>query len=137
MYIVFKKPIPEVLALALQAATPEERAKLLKEHDCEALREVLRYGLDPSVEFGVAKIPSYKISQLPAGHHPSNLWIEARRLYVFLKTSTVPMKRQLAILTQILETMSPEESQMYEDILTRQFAVKYADLAAISASLMH
>jgi hypothetical protein len=131
MYIVYKKPIPEVLALANQAATPEERSTVLKQHGCPALQEVLRSGLDPKAEFGITKIPSYKLSQMPEGHHPSNLWIEARRLYVFAKASTVPIKRQLAILTQILETMSPEESQIYEDIITRQFATKYPNLAAL------
>ena len=118
MYIVHKKTIADILDEASVMPEPD-RAAFLKKYDCEALRQILHFGLDSSIGFGL-EVPPYKASTMPEGTHPVNLYNEYRRIHIFEKGSNVPMKRQKAILGQILESLHPKEAQLLERIIRRE-----------------
>ena len=128
MYNVYRKLIPQVLAEASALTNPDDVVRYLRANNTLTLRALLTYILDTRFRFDVA-VPSYKVSQLPEGHHISTLFVEGRRLYVFTAGNKTPMRRKTEILRQILEIMDPKESQLIEDIITRTAASKYPSLS--------
>ena len=127
MYSVYRKLIPAVLEEASAASTLIEKVNILKANDTPAMREIIRYAYDRRFQFDVA-IPSYRMSQLPEGHHVATLFVEGRRLYLFGKNSKAPLRRKNEILRQILEIMDPRESQLVEDIIKKDMS-KYPGLS--------
>lgn len=113
--------IPEILKQTSTAETQEARIAVLRKFNSTPLKHLLRYAYDPMVAFD-AKVPSYKMSNMPEGHHISSLYQEHKRLYLFLRGAACPIRRKNQILLQILELMDPVESQFLEDMFHKDMS---------------
>jgi hypothetical protein len=113
--------IGQVFAQLEKYTTPAEKVAWLRHNDRGVLRYLLRLGLEPSVEWVLPKgLPPYKPLQLRRGKRvldilpgaaPTELFLEARRLYLFVKGGADSMDRlkREKVFQQMLEDMHPVE----------------------------
>jgi hypothetical protein len=119
--------IGEVFAV-LKDCAPADRVMWLHRNDSLALRYLLRLGLEESVEWLIPKgLPPYtpfavrrggRAVKLRAGMAATELKIEARRLYIFIKGDTAGMTqlRREKVFQQIIEDMDSVEVDVLASI---------------------
>lgn len=78
--------IPEILQL-VSDAKPADRVALLQKHNSGTLRDLLALNFNTNLEFDLpAGDPPYQTNRdIPVGLSDSNLYNEARRLYICIK----------------------------------------------------
>ena len=107
------------------------KAKLefLKKHkDNVMLRSVLQGTFDPSIKWHFGKeVPSYVPDDAPLGLNPSSLLSEIPKCTVFAvghpKSKGVTPKRMKELLLQVLESMHPAESMIFEQMIKKKLKV--------------
>lgn len=106
-----------VLERAGEAATKEEKIKILRDNNSFALRTVLQGGMDSSVEFILPEgRPPFSLEESKKwGFTPSAIQRAAKKLKFFVKNgpgqSMASFKRERMFIT-LLETMHPEEAEL-------------------------
>ena len=107
--------ITEILRKVSNAKTKAEKVKLLREHNSNALRQVLIWNFDESV---ISMIPEgevpYTPNDAPTGTDHTRLESEYRGLYRFFKggdNKIKPLKRETMFI-QLLEGLSAEEAEL-------------------------
>ena len=100
----------------------------LKEHsDNDMFKAVLQGTFDPNIKWKIKDVPSYTPDAAPLGLNPSNLTMEMQKCTVLAvghpKSEGVPEKRLTEILIQILESMHPAESMIFEQMLKKKLKV--------------
>ena len=109
--------IPEVLK-SLKGKSQEEKIKILRSNDSRALRSLLFIAFSKKVEVNLPneRPEEIKSEEIP----PSNLYLESRKLRIFLKGTGYDhlkeIKRQ-TIFINILESISVDESELLLQIL--------------------
>ena len=107
------------------------KAKLefLKEHkDHPMFQAVLQGTFDPNIKWHFGKdFPSYVPDVAPLGLNPSSLLSEIPKCGVFavghLKSKNVTPKRMTELLLQVLESMHPAESMIFEQMMKKKLKV--------------
>jgi len=123
------KSFSEIFA-ELKGKTEQEQVQILRNNNSPALKALLFYGLRSKTDFYTNVVPPYKKDFPPEGYSFSSLFTEHRRLYVFLndqlehqktgKVTSLPRKHNLLI--GLLESISPDESQILESIIKGTFS---------------
>lgn len=108
-----KLGIAEILKLVDSAPTREEKIDILKINDSAVLRTILKYALDPKIEW---ELPKGKVPYSPNPYvdQQGNLYTEARRLYLFVKgghPTLKQMKREILFI-QFLEGLDAEDAKV-------------------------
>jgi hypothetical protein len=118
-----RKLFAEMLKAVAQAETLQEKVMILRSHPNDVMvRKLLLAGLDPSVKFDV-EIPSYKENAEDDGYASNSLFVEYRRLYIFLESyKEVRAARKKAILEQILESIDPSDAVALVDVLKKDLS---------------
>jgi hypothetical protein len=111
------KLIPEILALCSACKTQDEVVTLLKLNRSPALCMLLHWAFIPNVIFDVP-IPEWKRDPNPIGLSPNNLFIEARRIYLFNSATKLPKRKKTEILLNILESIHPSEADLLIKLLS-------------------
>jgi Family of unknown function (DUF6433) len=105
--------ISEILEIVGKAGSKAEKIELLRKHDGPVLRTILKYALDPHIEF-----------DLPEGEPPYNpctyvgqetmLYQEARRLYLFTKNGNpnISNLKRESLFIQMLEVLDPKDAKL-------------------------
>lgn len=113
--------LSEVFELVDKQNSLEDKKNILLKSKSPALLTILRYGLDQRIQFDT-EIPLYKPDTSPVGLSYGSLQREYRRLYIFTQNYTnVGINRKKNILAQILESVSPSEAKLLENVLTKTF----------------
>lgn len=128
-----QKMIHEILNEVATSTEKTKKIDLLRQHNCQALREVLRYGMSPQLKFFTQEVPKYRVDNAPEGMSFNSLFNESRRFYILTQPEvergicgkTTALKRKQEILVQILENIHPGEAQLMESIVRGDFAKKY------------
>lgn len=85
-------------------------SKLASFKDNSALRLVLEHAFDPAKKFVLPEgDPPYKNDAGPIGMSPANLYMEAKKLYVFCREDLTSIRRE-ALFIQLLENVHPSEA---------------------------
>lgn len=105
--------ISQILEEASELPSKEDKIDYLRRNDSVVLRQILRYALDPSIEWLLpkGKVP-YKPSPFPDGENM--LYTETRRLYLFVKggnDALSPLKRE-QLFIQLLEALDPRDAEL-------------------------
>jgi hypothetical protein len=118
-----RKLFAELLKDVSEVQTLQEKAAILRSHPNEAMvRKLLLAALDPTVEFDV-QIPSYKENNEEDGYASNSLFVEYRRIYIFLKSyKEVRPERKKQILEQILESIDPSDAVALVDVLKKDLS---------------
>lgn len=115
----------EVLKKTSELPTVAERVAFLRSQQNGALLTVLKYGLDPNVEWDLPDTdPPYKPNIYPAQEHM--LMSEARRLYLFIKGGNPNLKqtRREALYIELLEAIHPEDAILLNHVKNKKFPYK-------------
>jgi hypothetical protein len=108
--------IHEILEKAAAAQTREEKASILIEHNCLALRDVLRGSFDDSIEFTLPKgKPPYEEDDAPHGYTRSSLYQQTKKFKYFVKGGPgdqLLAARRERMFIEILEGIHPKEAEL-------------------------
>ena len=111
-------------------ALKSRKAKLefLKEHsDNDMFKAVLQGTFDPNIKWKIKDFPPYVPDDAPLGLNPSSLFSEIPKCTVFAvghpKGKDVTPKRMTELLIQVLESMHPAESMIFEQMMKKKLKV--------------
>ena len=108
-----RKSLSEILKLADEAASKEEKVDVLRQYDCDPLRTILISCYSPQVKWLLPKgEPAYTPSDLT--DIETRLYQESKHLYLFVEGGNPNLtahKRQ-TIFVQILESITPEDAKL-------------------------
>ena len=122
--------ISELLKGISKAKTRKEKKALLEQYKTNnILRFVLQGTFDPSIEWNVPKKkPTYKKDDSPIGLSETSLFTVMPKCSIFVKghpkANGLKTKRVNELLTQILESMHPDESLIFIQMLKKKLKVK-------------
>ena len=122
--------ISELLKGIAKAKTRKDKKALLEQYKTNnILRFVLQGTFDPSIEWNVPKtIPSYKKDDAPIGLSETSLFTVMPKCSIFVKghpkSNGLKEKRIKELLIQILESMHPDESEIFTQMLKKKLKVK-------------
>jgi hypothetical protein len=126
-----RKLLSEILAEAGSQPDIATQAIFLKSHDCLPLRQLLKAALDATVKFDV-EIPQYVPNPDAPGCSANNLYIESRRLYVFLEGSKVKeRKRRIRLMGQILESIDADDAVLLTHVIGKNLSHYGIDAEAV------
>lgn len=122
--------ISELLKGIAKARTRREKKILLEKYKTNnILRFVLQGTFDPSIEWNVPKkLPPYKKDDAPIGLSETSLFTVMPKCSIFVKghpkSNGLKEKRIKELLIQILESMHPDESEIFTQMLKKKLKVK-------------
>jgi hypothetical protein len=125
-----KKNIYEVFTEFGFAPSKDTRIGVLQSNDTWALRNVLMGAFHPDIKFSIKKIPDYKKEPVPAGLSYNHMTDALGKVYLFMEDNprTPPAlteKRKLELLIQLLESLEPQEAEIYAAMLMKDLKVPY------------
>ncbi len=108
-----KLGIAEILTLADEAKTVEEKAEIFLKHFSNQLMSVIKHALDPNIEF---LLPEGHINYIinPLLDQQNMLYVEERRLYLFVKGGhpTLTQEKRLKLFQSFLSNLAPEDAEL-------------------------
>ena len=122
--------ISELLKGIGKARTRKEKKALLEKYRTNnILRFVLQGTFDPSIVWNVPKkMPAYKKDDAPIGLSETSLFTVMPKCSIFVKdhpkANGLKEKRVKELLTQILESMHPDESLVFIQVLKKKLKCK-------------
>lgn len=123
--------IPEVFDKVEQAKTKEEKIKILRQNDSQPLRAMLFLNFNKEIKWQIpeGEPPYKKVKDTPVGLSETNLYVEARRIYVFTnpKLNLTKYKRE-ALFIEMLEAIHWTEAEMLCAVKDKTLTKKYKSL---------
>ena len=122
--------ISELLKGISKAKTRKEKKALLEKYRTNnILRFVLQGTFDPSIEWNVpSKMPPYKKDDAPIGLSEISLFTVMPKCSIFVKghpkANNLKAKRIKELLIQMLESMHPDESLVFIQMLKKKLKCK-------------
>jgi hypothetical protein len=121
--------ISEILQQVEAAPSREEKLRILKWWEADALKEVLKYAFHPDLTF-LLPDGDCPYTPMPTGEGHGMLYTESRKLYLFaafqgqpLHPTLKPAKRQLLFI-QFLEGIDPQDAKLMVAIKDKQMPYK-------------
>ena len=106
--------LSEILTKVHKAKNAIDKEKILKEEDCMALRQILKWNFDPNIETELPEgIPPYVANEAPEGTEHMLLRTEGDKLYNFIKgaqTHQSTVRERMFI--RLLEGLHKDEAKM-------------------------
>ena len=106
--------LSEILTKVHRAKTKSDKVKILREEDCMALRQVLKWNFDPNIESDLPEgTPPYVENDAPEGTEHMLLRTEGDKLYNFIKgaqTHQSTVRERMFI--RLLEGLHKDEARM-------------------------
>ena len=132
-----KPLISEILKNANKLGSRDKRIQYLKEQDCTALRDVLRIGLDDTIELALpAGQPPYKKFDTSKDEKPRELRFEYPKFRNFVEAASPNLnrfKRETAFI-DLLESIHPDDAQLFCDAKDKKLKFKYITKALIKGA---
>lgn len=107
--------LSEVLKKVHNAKTKSKKVEILKEHDCDSLRMIIKSSFDPAVEWAIpeGEVP-YTANEASEGTEHTVLRRESRKLYHFIKggNDALPLFKKENMFIQMLEGLHISEAEL-------------------------
>ena len=107
--------LSEVLKKVHNAKTKTEKIAILKEHDCEQLRMIVKSSFDPAIEWLIpeGEVP-FTRNEAVAGTEHTVLRRESRKLFHFIKggNDALPLFKKENMFIQMLEGLHHSEADL-------------------------
>ena len=98
---------------------------LVKHKENGALRLIFEHAFDPAKKFELPEgDPPYKQDAAPIGMTPGNLYMEARKLYIFCRKDLNALRRE-TLFIQLLESIHPSEAKLVLAIKDQKLTKMY------------
>lgn len=108
-----RKSLSWILKFTGRLEDDAEKVKCLQQNDNTAIRTILKFALDPNIEWVLPEgEPPYTPCEFP--HQENMLYQECKRLYLFVKggnDNLVPLRRE-RMFVEILESIDPEDAKL-------------------------
>ena len=122
----------EVLDKVHKAKTKGQKINILREHNTEALRMIIKASFDPKIEWVLPEgnVP-FKPNDAPDGTEHTLLSQEARRLYHFIEgaDNQTPRMRKETMFIQMLEGLHKDEAAVLCHAKDKVLHQKYKGLS--------
>lgn len=108
-----KLSISEILQKASSISKTQDRIEFLRQNYSKPLGTIVKYALDPNVEFDLPEgAPPYKKNDLTG--QETRLYSEVRKLYLFLKgcPKNINKIRREALFIEMLENVDPKDAEL-------------------------
>ena len=123
----------EVLDNVAKAKTKKQKIELLRQHNTDALRMVLKSSFDPRIEWELPEgdVP-YTVNEAPEGNEHNMLIHEARTLYHYIKGGNpkLTQNRRENMFIQLLEGLHKSEAEIVVAAKDKGLHRKYKGLSA-------
>tara|TARA_B100000242_G_C42835902_1_gene388282 strand:- start:142 stop:600 length:459 start_codon:yes stop_codon:yes gene_type:complete len=124
--------IAEVLKKVNNAKTKDKKIEILRKHDTESLRMVIKSSFDPKIKWVLPKgaVP-FKPNDAPEGTEHTLLVQEAKRLWHFIEgaDNQTPRMRKETMFIQMLEGLHKEEADVVISAKDKKLHQKYKGLS--------
>ena len=125
--------LSEICLKVNNAKDKSKKLKVLRENDCQALRQVLKGAFSPAVEWDLPKgdVP-YTPNDAPIGTEHTALMQEARTLFRFVKggDTTISKNKRETMFIQVLEGLCAEEAEFLVNVVNKRLNKVYKGLTA-------
>lgn len=130
------KNIYEVFDEFKQTKTKQERLDILRKNDSWALRNVLQGVYHPEVQFNI-DVPKYNKVDVPQGLSYEQMTSALQRAYLFQKDNpkappALTDKRRTELLIQLLESLEPNEAEVFANMLRKDLKIPYLTVNLIN-----
>ena len=123
----------EVLDKVAKAKTKKQKVELLRQHNTDALRMVLKSSFDPRIEWDLPEgdVP-YTPNEAPEGTEHNMLVHEARTLFHYIKGGNpqLTQNRRENMFIQLLEGLHQSEAEIIVSAKDKGLHRKYKGLSA-------
>lgn len=124
--------LSEVLKKVHNAKTKDKKVAILKEHDCDSLRMVIKSSFDPKIEWLIpeGEVP-FKPNEAEEGTEHTVLRREAKKLYRFVKggDNTLAGFKRENMFIQLLEGLHISEAKVVIDAKDKKLHQTYKGLS--------
>ena len=107
--------ISEILEQVSKVKTKQEKINILRKHDHQSLRMVIKSSFDPKIEWLLPEgdVP-YTRNDAPPGTEHSSLSYESRKLYYFIRggNSKINQNKRETMFVQLLEGLHESEAAL-------------------------
>ena len=125
--------LSEVLKKVNNAKTKDKKVAILKEHDSEPLRMIIKGSFDPKIEWKLPKgdVP-FKPNDAEEGTEHTVLAREARKLFNYVKggNDSLPQFRREDMFIQLLEGLHKSEAELVINTKDKRLHQVYKGLSA-------
>ena len=122
----------EVLKKVNNAKTKDKKIEVLKKHDNDSLRMVIKSSFDPKIKWVLPEgdVP-YKPNEAPEGTEHTLLVQEAKKLWHFIDgaDNTTPRMRKETMFIQMLEGLHKDEAEVLIVAKDKKLHQKYKGLS--------
>jgi len=120
----------EIFTLVNNAKDKPKKIEVLKKHDCQPLRQLLKAAFDPKIVWDIPEgNPPFIQNDVPEGTDHTSLLDEARKLYLFIKGgSNIPRAKKEMLFIQMLEALHKDDAQVLIDIKDKKLNLTYKGL---------
>ena len=125
--------LSEVLKKVHNAKTKDKKVAILREHDTEPLRMVIKSSFDPNIEW---EMPSgavpYQANESEEGTEHTVLGRESKKLYRFIKggDTALPRAKKEMLFIQMLEGLHKNEAELIVNAKDKKLHQVYKGLSA-------
>ena len=123
----------EILDKVHKAKTKDQKVKILRDNNTDALRMVIKSSFDPQITWIIpsGNVP-YKPNDVPAGTEHTTLSIESRKLWHFIKGADPSLNktRREQLFIQVLEGLHKDEAKVLLDTKAKRLNNVYKGLTA-------
>ena len=123
----------EILDKVSKAKTKQKKIEILRKHNTDSLRMVLKSSFDPNIVWALpeGEVPYIK-NEAPEGTEHTDLHMEARKLYNFIQggNGKITRNRREMMFVQMLEGLHPDESEIVIAAKDGKLHQKYKGLSA-------
>ena len=125
--------LSEVLKKVNNAKTKDKKVAILKEHDTEPLRMVIKSSFDPKIKWNIPEgtVP-FKANEAEEGTEHTVLAKEARKLYNYIQggNDPLPQFKRENMFIQMLEGLHKSEAELVINAKDKKLHQVYKGLSA-------
>ena len=125
--------LSEVLDLVSKAKTKDKKIQILRQHNTDALRMVIKSSFDPNIEWALpeGEVP-YIANDAPEGTEHNVLSYEARKLFHYIKggNNALSQSKRESMFVQMLEGLHESEADLVVAAKDKILHQKYKGLSA-------
>jgi len=125
--------ISEILEQVSKVKTKQEKINILRKHDHQSLRMVIKASFDPTIEWALpeGEVP-YTRNDAPPGTEHSSLSYESRKLYHFIRggNNQINQNKRETMFVQLLEGLHESEASLLVAAKDKKLHQMYKGLSA-------
>lgn len=132
-----KPLISEILAAANKLGSKGKRISYLQEQDCTALKDILRIGLDDTIELSLPPgEPPFKKFNTEGKDKPEELRFMYPKFRNFVKAASPNLNqfKRETVFIDLLESIHPDDAKLFCDAKDKNLKYKYITKTLVKAA---